>query len=131
MNRVQRLFALRSSPAFAHLYDSELAAVAGIATVRRVAPGAYLVHRGQAVRHLYVVAEGGLVDDEGREVAGPCGAREMLCGRSAPRDLLGHPRSGATCLLIGRTHFLTLVSEFPAVLLDMHAAGPGREAHTP
>lgn len=117
MNLVERLFALRGSLPFAQLYDSELAAVAEVATARRVEAGATLFRPGQPVRHLVVVTEGALVDGDGREMRPVYGAASLLTGIPAREPVRGHPVLGATCLLISRTHFLTIVSELPAVLL--------------
>lgn len=125
MNLIERLFALRSSAPFADLYDSELAAIAEVTRVRVVAPGAVVQRAGRPVRHLYVVAEGGLVGATGASLPATWGERYLVTGRDAPEEVRAHPGSGATCLLIPRPHVLTLVHESPSVLLALLDAPAG------
>ncbi|NJD20476.1 MAG: cyclic nucleotide-binding domain-containing protein [Gemmatimonadetes bacterium] len=124
MNLVERRFALRGAPPFAQLYDSELAAVAEVATTRRLGAGAPLLKPGQPIRHLVVVADGALVDGDGREIPRVYGASSLLSGTPARGLVRAHPVHGATCLLISRLHFLTLASELPSVLIAMHEGQP-------
>ena len=119
MNRLERLFALRGLRPFAQLYDSELATVAEVAVARRFEPGATVVRAGQPVRHLILVTEGALVDDQGQTLPAAFGAAAVLFGTPAPGNVLSHGEQGATCLLIARVHVQTLADEFPAVLLEM------------
>ena len=131
MNLVERIFALRALPPFQHLYDSELAAIAGVTTARVLAPGERVQRRERPVKHLVVVADGSLVDGAGRALPRTWGERFLVTGRDADVDVVAHPDRGATCLLVPRPHVLTIVNESPSVLMALMDAAAAPEEGTP
>lgn len=126
MTLAERIFLLRGAKAFAHMYDSEVGSIAGACRVRRYEPGEVLARPGRPLKHLYLVAEGRVLDERAGPMPSVFGATSLLTGQSLDTTLTVDPELGATCLLLGRAHFFTLVNEYPPFLVNL--LGEWREA---
>lgn len=118
MNMINRLFALRSSPPFDQLKDAELVLIAAAVRARRYEPGELIGQAGRPLRNLFVVVGGEVASDGGEEIPTVFGATSLLFGTS-----LKHPiragLKGATCLLIRRAHFHTILNECPGLIIGL------------
>lgn len=114
MTIAERIFALRRSPPFDRLFDSEIGPMARACRVRDFAPGEMVAHADRPLRHLFVVVEG---EVRRGEVPLPrvFGESSLLLGHPPGAELLAGG-GGARCLLLGRGHFFTLVNECPWLL---------------
>ncbi len=114
-----RIFLLRGARAFAGMYDSELGSVASACRVRAYAPGEVVARPGHPLRHLYLVAEGRVLDEGAGVLPQVFGATSLLTGEPLQSALTADPEEGATCLLLSRPHFFTLVREYPPLLVNL------------
>ena len=122
MNVVDRVFAVRMTPPFDRLYDSEIAQIARAVRVRELAPGEVLAAAERPLKYLVMVTRGQI--DMGGEPAPPVfGHDSLLLGTPLPGEATAGPE-GATCLLLLRAHFLTVIRECPWILMEL-MAGPG------
>ena len=117
MNVLERMFALRVTPPFDRLFDSELAQIARAVRVRELAAGESLAPAERPVRYLVIVIRGRI--DLGCAPAPPVfGEESLLLGTPLGSDASAGPE-GATCLLLMRAHFLTVFRECPWILLEL------------
>lgn len=113
-----RLFTLRRIPPFDRLRDTELALVADVARGRRFAAGEVIASSAKPLTRLHVVAAGGLVDPSGTPVGPVFGAENLLFDRPLPGEVRAGPE-GASCLLVGKGNFFTMINECPGFLVDL------------
>lgn len=111
MTFIEKLLAFKARPPFDRLNDAELALLASIAHERTYAPGEQLLTRGSVLKRLYVVARGEVVGS-----AGLLGLFSLLFDEPIADDQIAGAAAGATCLIVGRSNFLTLVYEHPQLL---------------
>jgi signal-transduction protein with cAMP-binding, CBS, and nucleotidyltransferase domain len=114
-----RIFLLRGLPAFSRLYDSEVGSIAAVCRVRTYEPGETISRPGQPLRHLYLVASGRVLDERAGPLPAVFGATSLLTGQPLDTALTADPEEGATCFLLGRAHFFTLVHEYPPLLVNL------------
>ncbi len=129
MTLADRIFLLRGAHAFARLYDSEIGSIAGVCHVRAYEPGEVLARPGRPLKNLFLIAEGRILDDHSGPMLSVFGATSLLTGQPLDSTLTADPGEGATCLLLGRAHFFTLVNEYPPFLVKLLEAW--REARAP
>ena len=112
MNRVQRYFALRTVVPFNRLSREELMTIAEACRHRRYEPGE-IVHPGdEAARRVSVLVNGTLSGSED-QINGALGV--LLRTPFAAPILAG--AGGATCLVLSRSRFFTIVYECPEILV--------------
>ncbi|MFC1575238.1 hypothetical protein ACFL5A_01150 [Gemmatimonadota bacterium] len=127
MNTVERVFAIRVTPPFDRLYDSEIAQIAKAVRVRELAPGEILAPADRPLRYLVILTKGG-IDLGGEPAPVVFGQESLLLGTPLGDDAVAGPE-GATCLLLQRAHFLTVFRECPWLLIDlMEGSGVGLPA---
>ena len=127
-----RLFALQRCPPLDRVRDAEMPHIAQAARAREYAPGEVIAPADWTLRNLIITIEG-----ETRTSAGPAprvfGEVSLLFGTVLDEPLFAGAE-GATCLLIGRAHFFTIINECPTVLLGFlerdSASTPYAEAGT-
>lgn len=119
MTLIERLFALKANPCFRSLDDSELAGIAQVAKLRHYGPGEHLAVAGQLLTRLYVVVGGQVESVEGQPMPPVVGAACLLGGLHLAGVLRASPVEGATCLLIGKGHFFTIVHQCPALVTGL------------
>jgi signal-transduction protein with cAMP-binding, CBS, and nucleotidyltransferase domain len=119
MTLADRIFLLRGARAFGRLYDSEIGAIAAACRVRMYGPGEVVARPGRPLRHLHVVADGRVLDEKAGPLPTVFGATSLLTGQPLDAALSADPVTGATCLLLSRTHFFTLVNEYPPLLVNL------------
>lgn len=120
MSLAERIFRLRRSPAFSELYDSELGAIGGALRPKGYGPGEVIARAGQPMRLLHLVVSGRVVQDAGA-VPEVFGVNSLLTGEPMTVELRADPEDGAQCLVLTRPHFLTLVNEYPPLLVNLLA----------
>lgn len=131
MNMIDRLFALRGSPPFDQLRDSELVLIASAVRTRRYEPGEVVGVAGRPLRHLYVRVDGGAVTAADDELPNVFGAVSLLFSAPLEQTVRAGSR-GATYLLIRRAHFHTILNECPGLIVGLlrgaSSAEPARAA---
>lgn len=128
MTVAERILLLRATPPFDRLYDSELGPVAEACLERTFAPGALVAAEGGVLSHLHVVTDGGVEMEDGGALPPVFGTSALLLGTPLDKALLANQDTGATCLLLRRPHFFTLVAECPWLLpgfVDQGSPGEG------
>jgi signal-transduction protein with cAMP-binding, CBS, and nucleotidyltransferase domain len=119
MTLTERMFALREVTGFDQLRGEELLTVASGMTERRYDPEQVVVSAGSSMWHLLVVVGGRVEVEPGRPISSQViGADVLLMNRPAPRTLTAGA-DGAVCLRMSKGHFFTVVSECPALLVEM------------
>lgn len=131
MNMIEKLFALRASPPFAELRESELVLIAAAARPRSYEPGEVIGLAGRPLRHLFVVVAGSARTASGAELPKAFGAVSLLFGAPLEEPVRAGP-DGVTCLLVRRAHFHTILNECPGFVVGLlrgeKAAEPARAA---
>lgn len=117
----ERLFTLRGIPPFDRLRDTELALVADVARGRRFAAGEVVVSPVRPLTRLHVVAAGSLLDASGAPVGPVFGVETLLFDRPLVGEYRAGPE-GASCLLVGKGNFFTMINECPGFLVDLAEA---------
>lgn len=126
MTLVEKLFALKTTPPFDRLRDTELALVASAAGVREFAPDE-VIHPGTDPFPRFYLLASGTWCGPGPTLPRTLGAGSLLYGHAAPGTITAGPE-GAVCLTIAQTHFHTVANECPDLLLGYIA---GETASTP
>lgn len=119
MTSLEKLLALRATPCFDRLHESELSVVAQVAVERRFAPNETVIERGQVPGLLFVVVDGAVVDSSERRAWAVVGAESLLFGDAQTDTLVAAEEHGARCLVLGRAHFYTLLYQCPAFILGL------------
>lgn len=117
MNTIDRLFELRTTPPFDQLRQSELVLIAAAAWTREYRSGETIGHAGRPLRHLYILAEGS-AEWNGEPVPHVFGTESLLQGTPLDQPIRAGG-IGATCILIRRGHFHTILSECPALVVGL------------
>lgn len=115
----ERIFLLRSTRAFGRLYDSEIGSIALACRHRTFRPGEVVARAGRPLRQLHLVATGAVVDERAGPLPRVFGASSLLTGHALEAGLRADPVEGASCLLLSRPHFFTLVNEYPPLLVSL------------
>jgi signal-transduction protein with cAMP-binding, CBS, and nucleotidyltransferase domain len=131
MTLIEKMLALKRTPPFDRLYDAELTLIAEVARERHYAPGEVIISQRRPVHHLVVVVDGE-TDSEG-ESRGPrlTGVASLLFDAPVTQTVSASRQDGATCLLIAKSHFHTIVNACPELvvgLLEGHGAAAGAPA---
>ncbi|HBN08100.1 MAG TPA: Crp/Fnr family transcriptional regulator [Cyanobacteria bacterium UBA8530] len=116
MTLTEKAFALRAVPPFDRLNDSELALVAEATKFRLFAPGERIASADGVLQKLYVRISGAVFSGN-EHFPAVFGAPSLLFGHSLERDLIACPETGASCLLISKGHFFTLIYECPCLMV--------------
>lgn len=118
MNLAEKIFALKQHPLFSTLEDSELILIADVTVSRRFEPGATIAEAGTLLNRVYVVTEGSVAEEEGsRPSPLLVGVESLLLNKPIDGPLIAQAESGAHCLVIGKSHFFTIINECPEVLV--------------
>lgn len=124
MNVIERVFAIRATPPFDRLYDSEIVQIAKASRVRELAAGETLAPTDRPLKYLVIVTRGRI--DFGEEPSPPVfGQESLLLGTPLGVDAVAGPE-GATCLLLLRPHFLTVFQECPWILMELMEGPDGK-----
>lgn len=127
MNIIEKLFALKRCPLFRLLEDGELILVADTASHRTYAPGSPLARPGSILRQLLVVVDGEVRGMEsGQSQFTVLGIESLVLEKPLEQGLEAGP-AGATCLVLSKGHFFTIVNECPEMLaryLDRESNDP-------
>lgn len=110
MNITNKIFALKGIHPFRELRDSELAVIADTALPRHFDPGMPLWRAGKPLQYLYVTLEGAVRMKGGDAMNAVFDIDSLLFDRSFERDLVAD-QEGASCLLINKGHFYTMLYE--------------------
>ena len=119
MTITERIFALGSVPPFDRIRAAELALLAEAVRVVRYEPGAVLVGAGDSTRQLLIRVAGSTTID-GEDAPAVVGYRSLLFEVPVTETVHAGP-DGATCLVLSRGHFFTVVNEIPAVIVGFAA----------
>ncbi len=117
MSAVDRIFELGRISPFDQLRHAERVLIAAAATERTYAPGEVIGRPGRPLRHLYVCVDGSLEAD-GTTLPSIFGTGSLLFGRPLERPVCAGG-AGASCILIRRAHFHTIVNECPALIVGL------------
>jgi signal-transduction protein with cAMP-binding, CBS, and nucleotidyltransferase domain len=113
MHITEKLFALQRLTPFSGLRHGELALIAEVARERTLAPGEVVSAAGTPVVRLYAVVCGRLLAADSKPVPAVLGTVSLLYNYPLAYDLRVAPEASATCLIIGKGHFFTIVNECP------------------
>ena len=131
MTLIDRLFALRNTPPFDQLRESELVLIAAAVRPKKFEPGEIIGDAGRPLRHLYVNIEGSAAVGSGEEAPRVFGAVSLLFGTPLEQTIRAGA-AGATYLLVRRAHFHTILNECPGLIVgllrDGQPRGPARAA---
>jgi signal-transduction protein with cAMP-binding, CBS, and nucleotidyltransferase domain len=119
MTVTERLFALPESPPLDLVRDTELPHIALATRARTFAPGEVIAAAGWPLRHLVITIEG-TAEMDGVTLPRVYGEESLLFGNELTEPLRASAE-GATCLLITRAHFFTIINECPSVLIGFLA----------
>lgn len=115
MTTVEKLLALKITPPFDRLRDSELGLIASVSQVREYAPLEVIVPPNEPVMRFFVLVRGSWTCG-GEPHPGTFGIHALLHGRRPVASLDAGPE-GTTCLTIAPSHFHTIAYECPDLLL--------------
>jgi signal-transduction protein with cAMP-binding, CBS, and nucleotidyltransferase domain len=118
MKLTEKLFALQQTAPFDQLREPELALIADIAWERHYEPGDTVLSKEQGVKCLYIVINGSVLYTDHYQVGPILGAASLLFGVPI-REALWAGESGASCLLIFKRHFFTIVNECPNLVVGL------------
>lgn len=116
MKLMEKLFALRQSKYLKGLDESALTLIAEIAETRVFAPGEKFADAGHCLQRLYLVVEGAIQNQNDVTMPEVLGPASLLFGVPVHESLIAVPGQGATCLVVGKGHFFTIVYQFPSLL---------------
>ena len=125
MTIAERILALKTTPPFDRLRDSELALIGEVARVRRYAADEIVCAPHKPLQRLHVVVEGTVRDSAGEAVPAVFGVGALLYELAVADTLVAAPPDGAVCLLINKGNLYTTLHECPALvvgLLEMRPA---------
>jgi signal-transduction protein with cAMP-binding, CBS, and nucleotidyltransferase domain len=111
MTIAEKLFALKSTPPFDRLRDSELALIAEVARYRRYASGEIICSPSRPLRRLHLVVNGGIRSTQGATAPRVFGVAAVLFDRAVPDSWRAVAPEGADCLLIQKGNFFTMIHE--------------------
>ncbi len=124
MTLVEKILALKVTPPFDGLRDSELELIAAAAVERQFAPG-QVIHPGRApLARFHLLVNGGWHSAAG-SLPRTLGAGSLLFDLPVAGPITADAAAGALCLVISRNHFHTIATECPGLLLGYLAAPPG------
>ncbi len=134
MSTKENFFALKQSPPFDRLDDSELILLSNLA-IDRYYPPASVICRGQRpLRYLYITTSGSLwttINGQSIQLSYVFGHEFLLQNRAIAADITAHPEQGVTCLLFKRENFFTIAYECPSLILGFCQNFPTLSAHLP
>ena len=111
MTIAEKLFALKSTPPFDRLPDSELALIAEAARHRRYAPGETVCSPSKPLRRLHVVVQGSIEGTQGARAPQVFGVGAVLFDLPVTEPWRAVSPAGTDCLLIPRGNFFTMIHE--------------------
>ena len=133
MTVIEKLFALKRNRSFRHLHDSDLILIAEIAVPRQFEPGSTVAEAGTLPNRLLIVAKGSVHPDstDASSGSGPenrvsvIGIDALALEREFDQSFVAGSE-GATCLMISKGHFFTIINECPAILTEhlQQSGGP-------
>ncbi len=129
MTVTERLFALQESPPLDMVRDTELPRIALATRARIFVPGEVIAAAGWPLRHL-VITIAGAAEMGGVILPRVFGEESLLFGNDLSTPLRATD-AGATCLLITRAHFFTIINECPAVLIGFLGRHDGTQSDVP
>jgi CRP-like cAMP-binding protein len=119
MTLVEKFLALRSVPLLGELEDSEIALIAEVARERDFAPGAKFCAAGRCLQRLYIILDGCIETGQGKCMPQVLGAASLLLNLPVSASLQASASRGAKCLVVGKSHFFTIVYQCPGVLCGL------------
>ncbi|MEW6754653.1 MAG: cyclic nucleotide-binding domain-containing protein [Candidatus Latescibacterota bacterium] len=124
MTQVEKIFALQRVSPFDRLYDAELTLVAEVARDRRYPPGETVVSERAPLQSLYVVVQGGVYSADGTPAPRVVGIHSLLFDLPFTDTLRASPEEGAVCLVIGKSHFHTIVNACSELVIGLLEGPP-------
>jgi|SRR5690606_2636822 len=115
---IEKAFMMKSIPPFDILEDRELFNIASVATVKQFSAGENIQLQDEMSHEVYIVIDGSVASNNPDESVKIIGIRSVLDDTIVPQSLLAGD-NGATCLRIGKGHFLTAIYECPAMLIKL------------
>jgi signal-transduction protein with cAMP-binding, CBS, and nucleotidyltransferase domain len=115
MTITEKIFALKRTKPFDRLRDSEITLIAEIARERQYAHGETIISLEKPLQSLYVVVHGSIHRSNGDEMPSVFGIESLLLDMPITDTLEASHEGGATCLLIAKGHFFTIINECPAL----------------
>ncbi len=112
----EKVFALRDTPAFNGLYESELITIATVSGFRRYQPGEVFCEAGHLFHRVYITVKGALEAEDGQKVPSIIGAGSVLLGLPVSKRLVASPDQGAVCIFISKSHFFTISYQCPSLI---------------
>lgn len=116
MTLTEKIFSLKSASCFESLEHSDLVMIADIARERIYAPSEVFCDSGQILRKFYVVTEGNIQNEAGKNMPPILGPASLLFDIPVSDKLLASTSKGAKCLAIAKGHFFTVVYRCPSFL---------------
>jgi CRP-like cAMP-binding protein len=123
MTLVEKIIALKTTPPFDALRDNELALIASAAVQRHFTPGQMIHSGGEPFARFHLLVSGSWASGSG-PAPRALGVASLLFDQPEPAAIHAGP-DGAECLVIGRSHFHTVVTECPDILLGYLAGRDG------
>ncbi len=112
MDTMDNFFVLKQIQPFDRLHDLELYILASATDRVEYTPNLLIAAKDNFLHHLYVVLEGELIRSDKHSLPSIVGLGSLLYDWPLKYDLLASA-SGAVCLKIGKSHFITLIYECP------------------
>ena len=119
MNITDKLFALRATPPFDALRDSEQILIAQVCRERSYGPGEAIFWEGQVLHRLCIVVMGRVEYEDGREAARLLGLPSLIAEKPAETTAVAAKPRGATLLFIEKGHFFTILNECPSIAVGL------------
>ena len=130
MRITEKIFALKRTKPFDKLRDSELTLIAEIARERRYAPGEIFISSEKPLQSLYVVVQGSINRSNGNKMPNVFGIESLLFDVPVTDTLEVSREAGATCLLIAKGHFFTIINECPSLTVGFLETSTNKEIRT-
>jgi CRP-like cAMP-binding protein len=121
MTLVEKLFALKRTPCFEGLQESDLILIASAATEHSYEPGEQVCSAGRTLNNLFVVIDGAVHDSAGREVFPLIGVPSLLFDYPVHSRLTASTDAGARCLVLNKGHFFAIVNQCPSLVISLRS----------
>ena len=115
---IEKAFMMKSISPFDILEDRELFNIASVATVKQFSPRENIQLEHEMSHEVFLVIDGSVASLNSNEPVKIIGIKSVLDDTIVTQSLIAGD-DGATCLRIGKGHFLTAIYECPAMLVKL------------
>jgi hypothetical protein len=120
MTIIDKLLALRALPPFDQVREAEIVLIAGVCQPRQYAPHAIVCSPEKRLQKLHIVIGGRVAGEKTPGDLKIIGAPQLLYHLTCV-DTYRAAEDGATCLLINKGNFFTIVNECPSLITGFMA----------